>query len=172
MPKCPQCDKVFVRRSHRAGPLEQLLSVFFIFPFRCQLCTHRFLAFQGLPPESRHREYERILARFPVSYHTTYGQDQIQGEGTAIGLSIRGCAFTTDKRLRAGAFLRLQLHATQGERPIAIDVAVVRSTVKTRVGLEFLTIRDEEDQRLRRVIETLLRGKTLRHQAHSSQAVI
>jgi hypothetical protein len=171
MPKCPQCDKVYVRRSHRTSPLEQLLSVFLIFPFRCQLCTHRFLAFQGRPQESRHREYERIPVRFPVSYHARSGQHQTEGEGTVVGLSIRGCTLTTDQPLRAGALLRLRLFPTQDERPIAIDVAVVRSTVKRRFGLEFLTVREEEDQRLRRVIENLLRGKTLHH-AQWRQAVI
>jgi hypothetical protein len=66
---------------------------------------------------------------------------------------------TADQPLRTGAFLRLQLQTAQGEVPIEVDVAVVRSTVNNRAGLEFLTIRDEEEQRLRHLIENLLRGR-------------
>jgi hypothetical protein len=159
MPKCPKCKKGFIRRSHRLGPLERLLSVFLFYPFRCQLCTHRFLAFQGSKLESRHREYERIPVRFPVSYETTSAGEQIKGDATVVGLSIRGCAITADQLLRTGSFLRLRLHVAQEEPPITIDVAVVRSTVNHRAGLEFLSIGDQEDERLRRTVENLLRGK-------------
>jgi hypothetical protein len=159
MPKCPQCEKGFIRRSHRSGSIERFLGLFLIYPFRCQLCTYRFLAFQGAQQDSRHREYERIPVRFPVFYYSTYAGEQIKGDGTVVGISIRGCAMTADQPLRTGAFLRLQLQTAQGEVPIEVDVAVVRSTVNNRAGLEFLTIRDEEEQRLRHLIENLLRGR-------------
>jgi hypothetical protein len=159
MPICPRCEKGFIRRSHRLGPLERVLSFFLIYPFRCQLCTYRFLAFQGNQQESRHREYERIPVRFPVSFDSTYAGEQIKGDGLVVGLSIRGCALSSDQPLRTGSFLRLQLQVAQGDAPIEIDVGVVRSTVNHRAGLEFLSIKDQEEQRLRRLIENLLRGR-------------
>jgi hypothetical protein len=159
MPKCPKCKKGFIRRSHRLGPLERLLSVFLVYPFRCQLCTHRFLAFQGSKLESRHREYERIPVRFHMSFDSTSAGERIKGDATVVGLSVRGCAITGNQLLRTGSFLRLRLDVAQDEPPITIEVAVVRSTVNNRAGLEFLSIGDDEDERLRRIIESLLRGK-------------
>jgi hypothetical protein len=159
MAKCPKCQKRFLRRSHQTGRFERLLSLLLVYPFRCQLCTHRFLAFQGGQVEARHREFERIPLRFPASYDSTSAGEQIKGDATVVGLSIRGCAITADQLLRTGSFLRLQLQVAQNELPIAIDLAVVRSTVNHRAGLEFLSIREEEDRRLRRLMETLFRSK-------------
>jgi hypothetical protein len=159
MPKCPKCQKGFIRRSHRAGPFERLLSLLFVYPFRCQLCAHRFLAFQGRVVESRHREYERIPVRFPVSYETTSAGEPLKGDGTVLGLSIRGCAITADQLLRTGSLLRLWLQVAQNAQPITIDVSIVRSTVHHRAGLEFLSIGEEDEARLRQLVESLLRGK-------------
>ena len=159
MRTCPRCRKGFIRRSHRLGGLERLLSVFLVYPFRCQLCTYRFLAFQGRKVESRHREYERIPVRLPISFLSIYAGEQVKGDGTVVGLSIRGCALTSDHLLRRGQHLRLHLRVPQEEPPIEIAIAVVRSTVKERAGLEFLSIREEEDARLRRFVESLLQRK-------------
>jgi PilZ domain len=161
MPKCPKCHKGFIRRSHRLGLLERLLSIFLIYPFRCQLCTYRFLAFHGNKSEARHREYERLPVRLPVSFNSTSAGEQIKGDGIVVGLSIRGCALTADQLLPTGSFLRLRLVVEAQGSPIEIDVAVVRSTVNHRAGLEFLSIRDEEDKRLRAFVEGLLKGKSL-----------
>jgi hypothetical protein len=42
---CPNCSSEYVTRASRAG-LERLMSLFYIYPFRCQLCWHRFRLFQ------------------------------------------------------------------------------------------------------------------------------
>jgi hypothetical protein len=42
---CPNCSSEYVARVSRAG-LERLMSLFHIYPFRCQLCWHRFRLFQ------------------------------------------------------------------------------------------------------------------------------
>jgi len=43
---CPTCGGMLARRAHRIGLTEEMLSVVYVYPFRCRLCTHRFLAFQ------------------------------------------------------------------------------------------------------------------------------
>ena len=43
---CPKCGGTLARRSHRSGLAEEMLSVVYVYPFRCQLCAHRFLALQ------------------------------------------------------------------------------------------------------------------------------
>jgi len=44
---CPQCGTHFVRRSHRQGITERLWSLVAVYPFRCQVCAHRFKARQS-----------------------------------------------------------------------------------------------------------------------------
>jgi predicted RNA-binding Zn-ribbon protein involved in translation (DUF1610 family) len=50
---CPKCGSAYVLRSHRKG-LEQLISAFGIFPYRCDACGERFSLFG----ESRGRPME------------------------------------------------------------------------------------------------------------------
>jgi DNA-binding cell septation regulator SpoVG len=42
---CPKCSSEYVKRASRVG-LERLMSLFYIYPFRCQPCGHRFRLFQ------------------------------------------------------------------------------------------------------------------------------
>jgi hypothetical protein len=42
---CPKCSSEYVKRASRVG-LEHLMSHFYIYPFTCQLCWHRFRLFQ------------------------------------------------------------------------------------------------------------------------------
>ena len=44
-PVCPKCSSDYVKRAHRVGP-ERLISLFYIYPFRCQPCGHRFRLLQ------------------------------------------------------------------------------------------------------------------------------
>jgi hypothetical protein len=44
-PVCPKCSSGYVKRVSRIGP-ERLISLFYIYPFRCQPCGHRFRLFQ------------------------------------------------------------------------------------------------------------------------------
>lgn len=68
---CPKCDGTLARRSHRDGLAEQLISLMYVYPFRCQLCSHRFFALQWgiryhrVPVD--HREYHPRLTRVPVA---------------------------------------------------------------------------------------------------------
>ena len=43
---CPACGGALARRAHRNGLAEKMFSVLYVYPFRCQLCWHRFLALQ------------------------------------------------------------------------------------------------------------------------------
>jgi hypothetical protein len=43
-PTCPQCGSVSVRRSHRRGIWERLVSAVLRYPFRCEDCHYRFSA--------------------------------------------------------------------------------------------------------------------------------
>ncbi|MFQ5992627.1 MAG: PilZ domain-containing protein, partial [Nitrospiraceae bacterium] len=126
-------------------------------PFRCQLCTHRFLAYRTKSGHESRREYERILVGYTVKFCPVSSGEQVEfSEGTMHNLSIRGCQIESSRPASRGAHLRLAFVAAEGELPIQVEAAVVRSTVGGRMGLEFLDMRPEHEDRLRRLIETRL----------------
>jgi len=42
---CPNCTSTDVRRAYRKGIWEEILRVFFLAPFRCRACRHKFYRF-------------------------------------------------------------------------------------------------------------------------------
>ncbi len=157
MPDCPQCGMWMVRQAPRRGTREHLLRFLSICPFRCQLCTHRFLAIRGEPSYNPRREYERILVRYPVAFCAALlGPLAEAAEGTLVNVSIRGCKIQSSLPASQGARLRIGFVTDAREPPIEVEAAVVRNAVGDCMGLEFLKIRPEEEDRLRRVIEARL----------------
>src|SRR5574338_510650 len=100
--KCPHCACEFVRRVSRAGFLLILLSYFYIYPFKCQLCGERFRhrerGVRYVRVEEDRREYDRLEINFPVTF---YGQD-ISGEGTLVNVSMGGCSVRTAAKIESG----------------------------------------------------------------------
>jgi len=163
MPSCPQCKVSLVNKVPRRGRLEFLLSFLSIGPFRCQLCTHRFLGLRWRPSTNPGREYDRIQSRYPVRLipnlkGRSMGSegDQIQQEeATLFDISIRGCGIKTNAPLHKGDLVRLEIEVTPQEKPLRIDEAVIRTLTGRRFGLEFVNIRDEELTRLRTLLVEL-----------------
>jgi len=42
--ECPRCGSPDVRRTRRVGLIERLLSLVYVYPFRCARCLHRYRA--------------------------------------------------------------------------------------------------------------------------------
>ena len=55
---CPRCSSEYVKRVSRVGP-ERLMSLFYIYPFRCQPCGHRFRLLQWGVTYTRIEEDQR-----------------------------------------------------------------------------------------------------------------
>jgi hypothetical protein len=153
---CPNCGRTFARRSHRKSLWEFLCSFLLIYPYRCQLCAHRFLATPKIAARKPHREFERLPVRFPASFQSAYLDQTIAGEGTVVTLSIRGCSLTAPQPLSKGSLLRLTIRCAEQDAPIEIDVAVVRASSSRELGIEFLNLQHSEEERLRRLLEHLL----------------
>lgn len=158
-PPCPRCRKPFTRRSQRRGLLERCISLVHIYPFRCQLCAHRFLAPHWGAGFVKYRSDRRAYVRLSVRYPVTFTGDAA-GAGTIANLSIQGCGIETDAVPPQGAILRLTLHETTGQPAVEVEAAVVRAVVPRlrQVGVEFLRLQAGEQEKLRRVIETHWRG--------------
>jgi hypothetical protein len=156
---CPKCERAFARRSHRKGIFEFLCSFVLIYPYRCQLCAHRFLATPKMSARAPHREFERLRVEFPVSFQSAYLDRNISGEGTLTNLSIRGCSLIAQHPMGKGTFLRLRFRYSETDAPIEVDVAAVRMPGRNQIGLEFLNMQPKEEERLRRLLEHLLYGR-------------
>lgn len=139
---CPQCGKDQVRRSASLSLGERLASLFFLNPFQCQLCSHRFLACrvgrQAAPQQDR-REHHRI----PVHLSLAFSGGRIRGKGTVRDMSIGGCLIETDALVRVNDIFYLQLKIAEHE-PLLEVAAIVRSVRGRRIGLKFLRAAREE----------------------------
>lgn len=161
MPSCPECGMKMVRQASYRTAWERLLRVLCIYPFRCQLCTHRFLAAFAGPRVDAQRDYERLLVWYPASFSstalTTGGQIQ-NAEGTIVNLSIRGCQMKTELPLQPGDMLCLTFTPTDqaGTPPVVIEQAVVRSSNGTTNGIEFISLDEAGEVRIRQIISDRL----------------
>ncbi|HEY3065580.1 MAG TPA: PilZ domain-containing protein [Methylomirabilota bacterium] len=155
-PRCPHCRRDFTRRVARVGVFEHVLSFFYIYPFRCQLCRRRFRGAQIGKRYSRQlvdeRAFDRIAIRFPVSFSGAQGG----GQGEATALSIDGCTVETDVYVIPGGIVKLSLQVAPRRPPIVIEAAVVRSARPRTLGLHFLRIAPAESERLREFVFEIL----------------
>ncbi len=135
---------------------EILLSLVYVYPFRCQHCGHRFRAFHWGRRYTRRRaerrEYERIAVDFPARLSGLPGS----AAARITDLSINGCSVLTDVVLADGAGLELSFEAAPGTRPILVEAAVVHARRRGGAGLLFARIVPEEQERLRRLVIDLM----------------
>jgi hypothetical protein len=165
--RCPRCGKDFVRLVRREGLAEIVASAACLYPFTCQLCAHRFRAFQwgarSTEQSSDQRHYERVQVSFQLSFSTDTGL----ANGAALDVSMGGCAFKTDPAPSPGAIIQLQLQAPGLERPLVVDAAVVRSVRSVYVGSEFLRLRPEEQYRLTQFVASMITARRITNDAAS-----
>jgi len=157
MPTCPRCKTRLVQQAPQWGGFERLLSLLTVYPFRCQLCMHRFPGFLWRYSASPRREYDRIPAQCPVTlYPPTSEHRDEEAQGTAVNLSITGCLLETNAQVPPGTHVRLTIHPSGPLPPIEVEDAVVRAVLENRLGVEFSKIAPEEAQRLRVFMEAHL----------------
>ena len=160
LPKCPSCYEDYVRRVHREGLLERLLSLFYIYPFRCQLCATRFQARQPGVKYVRIDEDRRAYERIPVSYGAILSVEREHAEGVVKDISLGGCSIDTRTSLSPGTILQLGLQPPGYKDGITIDAAVVRSSRAGCIGLEFIRFKDDQRTRLKDLVRSLHFGNT------------
>jgi PilZ domain len=156
---CPKCGSTLVGRTHRNGIFERLVSLGYVYPFRCQVCQRRFRRFRWGERYVRvtleRRDLDRVPARIPVTFHW---RDGGHGTGVIRDLSAAGCAVETDAPTPVGTLLLLQL-APEGEPPVDVDVGEVRSRQARRIGVRFVRIAPEHEERLRGLVQRLVHAQ-------------
>jgi hypothetical protein len=154
--KCPNCSREYVARVARVGFAEDLLSLFYIYPFKCQLCGYRFIALRWrvryLRMEEDRREYERLSTAFSL----TFSVGDYEVTGTACDISMSGCTFQADSRQpKEGDVLGMKLRISKDLEPIDVQ-AVVRNIRQQYVGVEFLRFQHTDKERLQLFVRDLL----------------
>ena len=163
MLRCPRCGQETARRSQRAGAWEHFVSYFYVYPFRCQLCTTRFRAFH-FSGYGRHtpdrREYDRLLVRVPL---TLFGGGE-QADGVTTDLSLNGCSIRTEATFAPGSTVRVRLQLGQAGE-VEVHSAVVSAHRDSGMGLQFVRIATPDRDRLSRYLGRFLRptGTSRRH---------
>lgn len=155
-PICPRCHSGFVRRSRRIGLVDHLISSFSIYPFRCQLCKHRFhrirkgLTFKRIDEDRR--EYERL----PVNLTTTFTIGTVRGQGVVKDISMAGCSLGTETYLEVGDILHIELQLPNQTDPVDIEAAILRSAYSNHARIEFLRFESSNRERLQHYIRELI----------------
>jgi len=97
------------------------------------------------------RKYTRFAVQLPVSF----SGDQLSHGGTILNLSAEGCAITSDTVPDVAVYLKLTMELREREQPVQVDLAAVRWASATRFGVEFIKIRPEEGERLKKFVKAL-----------------
>jgi hypothetical protein len=97
------------------------------------------------------RKHTRFAVQLPVSF----SGDQLSERGTILNVSAEGCAITSDTVASAAVYLQLTMQLREREEPVQVDLAAVRWVSATRFGVEFIRIRPDEGERLKKFVKTL-----------------
>ena len=151
-PHCPRCRSEDTQRVSRDSLFERLASIVYVYPFRCRACLRRFHALQWGQRYVRAQRERRTGKRWPVDIWTTLWLGAGAEPGRVRDLSATGLALETLAKLLPGQQLELDLHPGPGERPIRVEVSVVRTILPGRMGLRLLRVLDESDDRLRKFL--------------------
>jgi PilZ domain len=155
-PSCPNCSSQFIKRVRRITTYEKVVSLFHVYPFRCQLCGHWFKLFQPGTKYFRVDEDQREHQRMSVNIPVELAQNRNRCEAVVIDLSIGGCTVRTNDPFALASVVKVELRVPNEIVPLSVDAAVVRNTNNGRVGLEFLQVQRDERQRLRHFVKSLL----------------
>jgi len=90
------------------------------------------------------RKFPRIVVKFKVTLAFKTGETE--GAGTLINLSMGGCAIKSTTRVENGAILDLSLQLSGSDQTVRIEVAVVRWTELGAFGVEFYTMKMEQEE--------------------------
>ncbi len=99
----------------------------------------------------------RKQVRFAVQLPVSFNGDRLpgEGEGTILNLSADGCAITSETVAGTTAYLQLSMQLREREEPVHVDLAAVRWSTAARFGVEFIRVRPEEGERLKRFVKAL-----------------
>jgi len=97
------------------------------------------------------RKHTRFAVQLPVSFKG----DQRSDGGTILNLSEEGCAITSESVADVAVYLQMLMQLWAGEEPVQVELAAVRWSSATAFGVEFIKIRPEEVEQLKKFVKAL-----------------
>ena len=157
--QCPMCEQNGAIRISRGGAGDYLLSLLYVYPYRCKACWRRFRAFRWgtryVLRQTNRRQYRRFQTNLPVSF----SWEDLPGEGVVTNLALGGCRLKSDLELIEKSSLQLKLQLP-GEHPaIRVDTAVVRAAQTLSASLSFSRVAGDQRKRLRKFLIRLSAAK-------------
>lgn len=95
----------------------------------------------------------RKIARIRVHFRSFFSASQLEGEGTVTDLSTKGCKIVSDRLVQPNTALEVWFFLPDRDHPLKVQLAEVRWTRGRDFGLEFLTMRSENQERIGRVLQ-------------------
>ena len=157
-PVCPSCSHDYTKRVSRVGFKERLLSIIYVYPFRCQLCSYRFGFMQWGVRYKRLEEDRREYNRMPMNFPASFSCDSLEGTGTVVEISMNGCSLQADTIISEGSIVRMALKFSEELPPVNLEAAIVRAVRANRIGVEFLRFQDHDRELLQVFIRRFLNG--------------
>lgn len=96
----------------------------------------------------------RKVPRIRVHFRSFFAGGHIDGEGTVLDLSTKGCKVDSDTNVQPVTELEVWFFLPDHDRPIRVQLAEVRWTRGRAFGLEFLSMQSEDRERLGRVLKS------------------
>lgn len=98
------------------------------------------------------------LRKFPrvrFNFRAFSSAVSLEGEGTVLSLSTKGCRVECETPIAQGTDLAMSLFMPDDQGPMKIELATVRWTREGEFGLEFISMQPEQWERLRLFINGL-----------------
>ncbi len=96
----------------------------------------------------------------PVPFRSIFSKEpSTEAHGTVVNLSIRGCSIDSNVPFPKGARLCLKFLIADGEPAVEVEEAMIRAVRGTRMGIRFMTLQNEEEDRLCQLIRTRLSSR-------------
>ncbi len=98
---------------------------------------------------------KRKHVRLPVDHVVTFTGDTLDGEGQLVNLSIEGAEISCSVPVSKGDYLQIRLYLPDDNVALQVDVAPVRWAKGDHFGVEFISMTEQAQGRLRQYIKTL-----------------
>lgn len=144
--QCPLCGNQSVLEALCRSAGERLLRLLGMAPFRCQFCTHKFLAIRWRRTYPRHPVDRREHRRIPVRMALSFSGNRVRGEGTLLDISMGGCLVHSQMPVGQDQIFYLRIVLPDQDQPLEL-AAMVRSIGGRGIGFQFLRA-SREDKRL------------------------
>ncbi len=101
---------------------------------------------------------DRVHDRSDTDFRAFFTDGQyVEGEGTVLDISKSGCRVQCPCELKQGATVEVWLFMPNYEWPLRIEQALVRWKDGEEFGLQFLSLRPSQRERLRQFLQQRLR---------------